>query len=316
MSAAILAVVLLAITLSTAWLIAWPLAAVWGRFLASRSLTRALELARWNILLLAAPLLLGALVALASAGMLEPSLGFACHCGPGAGLHLCPHHPEHAASLLIPALLALAVLLPRAARALTQVLRGWRVNRGLARAVEGAPRHGEVRLLPLGRGNAFALGEMVLADVDWWASLSETERAMVLAHERAHLARRDSSALILGKLLAALSPPSAQALLRWWQAAAEHEADRAAAREVGDPLSVAEFLLRQHRAIGPAPAPAFHGAATERRVRALAECQLSATPLEGDLDRTFAGALFVLACGASLGAELHHAAEHLLTWLP
>jgi hypothetical protein len=316
-----LALVLLAGGLATAWTLSWPVAWAWDRLLRARPPAAALDTARWGLVTLLLPLLAGGLVALAAIGMTEH--GFACHCGPEGGFHLCATHPGSAAPLVPLALGVLCVLGLPALRGLGRLIADVRAGAQLAaRARAGSTGGDDLVLAPLGRRNAYSVGLLrptIIADDAWWATLSEADRALVLAHERAHVLRRDALVLALARALAALQAPAARRTIAWWQAAAEHDADRHAASVVGDPLRVASFLVRALRAGHPA-APAFHGTAVERRIRALAECDVPDGPVEGDLDRTVSGALVsaiaLATVGVFFGADLHRLVERILALLP
>ncbi|MCB9535938.1 MAG: hypothetical protein H6704_06700 [Myxococcales bacterium] len=131
MSALGLVTVLLAGVLAVAWPVAWVTARVWDHLLMRAPAEHGLRRARWSLVVLAAPLALGAVVVLAAAGAFEH--GVACHCGPGEGVHLCLVHPAQAAALVPWALLLLASGAPRAARRALSLLRGWRLSQRLAR---------------------------------------------------------------------------------------------------------------------------------------------------------------------------------------
>lgn len=97
--------------------------------------------------------------------------------------------------------------------------------------------------------------------------LSSRDKDVVLAHEAAHVRRRDGwvSALITG-FYALLPLPGSRLLYREWQQAAERACDAEAAQRVGDPCDVAAALVRVARLMLPPPtndpsAPAYTGIA-------------------------------------------------------
>lgn len=314
MSALGLFAVFAAGALVVAWPVAWLAGHLWHRHLSSAPAEAGLRTARWSLVVLGAPLVLGVIVVAAAAGAFEH--GIACHCGPGEGVHLCLVHPAQVAPLVPWALLLLALVAPRAARRGVGLLRGWRLSRRLARVATLAPLDRGLHLASLGRPNAFTVGlrrPVALVDAEWWDKLTPHERAMVAAHEHAHVRRRDPLALAWARLAAGLLPPVADRLVHWWRASAEHAADRAAATAAGDPLEVAAFLLRQHGADGGARHLAFHGAGMAQRIEALTTLDVAAaTDGEGLRDAALAGALVVSGLGALLGADLHGVAERLL----
>lgn len=242
----------------------------------------------------------------------DPHTGavLACHCldsMPG-WFHLCPVHPARAAPLALPALIVLMVLLPRRLRAL------WALSR-----------------LPLGRGGAgpavVALASPVallhgwwrptlVVDTRLWAALSAPERAAVLAHEQAHLDRRDPQLAVLLRSLLVLAPPAlAHAVARRWLAGAEHRADSAAAAEVGDPGLVAMALVRCARLGAPAAdlVPGWTAGSVEERVYRLLSAADGGEPAVPDLRAThFAVLAACLVAGLAAVPWLHHQLEHLL----
>lgn len=123
----------------------------------------------------------------------------------------------------------------------------------------------------------------------WVASLQPTELRALLAHELAHLARRDPSWRVLHHV--ALAPlflhPLAWLALRRLDALAERQADAAAARLLGDGRPLAECLARcLEQRTPPCPdAPRFAfamaerpGAVVHRVQRLLEEDPMSHTP--------------------------------------
>lgn len=152
-----------------------------------------------------------------------------------------------------------------------------------ARAASGAPA--SLRLLvadkvpgPLGWG---LIRPVILIDADTYAEREEADA--ILAHEVAHVARRDWPALILARLATALFwfNPLSWALAREAVQQAEEAADAHAARVV-EPTRYAETLLswaQLDRGDGvPATsiAPGRHG--LSRRVRAVLEERLRDRP--------------------------------------
>lgn len=311
-----LVIVLAAGVLAVAWPVAWITAHAWDRLLTRAPAEQGLRRARWSLVVLVAPLALGVVVTLAAAGAFEH--GIFCHCGPGEGVHLCLVHPAQAGALVPWALLLLALGAPRAARRGLGLLRGWRLSRRLVRVAALAQADGGLRLAALGRPNAFTVGlrrPVALVDADWWGALEPAERAMVAAHEQAHVRRRDPLGLAWARLAAGVLPPAADRVVEWWRASAEHFADRAAAAAVGDPLEVAAFLLRQHARGRPAECLAFHGGSMARRIEALATLDVAAAPAPGGVrDGALAGVLVLSGLGALTGAALHGVAERLLAF--
>ncbi|HSP77758.1 MAG TPA: M56 family metallopeptidase, partial [Myxococcaceae bacterium] len=106
-------------------------------------------------------------------------------------------------------------------------------------------------------------------------ALSPEQMRSALAHEAAHLHRRDPLAGVLLVAAGLAVPPLlSRFLLDSWKLAAEEACDAEAARRVGDGSLVAEALVRvallQQRAVRASGAtPAFGELALERRVRLL-----------------------------------------------
>ncbi len=302
--------VVTAMGLAVAWATAALVYPVWSRFA-----ERSPRVGRSAVAAAALPWLVGA--AFVAAGFLpgDPHTGqiLSCHCaasGPDWA-HLCPAHPASALGLLPLASLALALLLPGR-------LRRWR---GLTREPVGSGAGGTPTVLDLPRPTALLVGWLrpsLVVDRRLWAALSPNERDVVVAHERAHLGRRDPAVLMLLRALAAVGPRfAADRLARAWLRRAELSADAGAAHVVGDPLAVADTLLKCARLAGrpdAALAVSWSAGAVEGRVRAL----LGTTALDDgsgapDLGRRDAALLVACAIAAVVATPwVHHQIEHLL----
>lgn len=146
--------------------------------------------------------------------------------------------------------------------------------------------------------------------------LSPTELNVVLAHERAHVVRRDALTSYLVRALASLHlPAAAQWLVHEVDIAAEQACDEAAVVSVGDRLTVAAAILgverMTQRALSFALSPAvvaFGACAVERRVEALLADPLPSRGLRTVVS-SFAGAVL---CALLISDELHHLTESLL----
>jgi Zn-dependent protease with chaperone function len=150
---------------------------------------------------------------------------------------------------------ASTTLLPAAAA--LALLGAWRLRRALGRRAPA--QHGDVALLAKltsGRKSvrlttsarvpapaAIGAGEICLPETHF-ASLGAAEREALLAHELAHLVRRDPVWLALGTLVARVLPfqPLNRVALRRLRDATEHAADDWAVRRTGDPLALARAL--------------------------------------------------------------------------
>jgi beta-lactamase regulating signal transducer with metallopeptidase domain len=179
-----------------------------------------------------------------------------------------------------PSVVASGVLLIVAARLVTVLHR----QRDLMASVRPvvASSDGELVVIPDRRPLAFAApgrpGRIVVTD-SMLSGLTSDQRRVVLAHERAHLSGRHSTAITIAQLAAAANPllipvKNAVAFL------CERDADEQAAREVGDRVLVAEALtaaalLTRARSRYTSslrdvlPVPAFHRYSVVDRVAAL-----------------------------------------------
>ncbi len=309
MNALGLALVIAALATGSAWLVSALTFPAWVAL--SR---RWPGLARKVPLVAALPVVAALTLTLAALIPGDPHLGLpsGCHCDASmpAWSHLCPVHPEKALVLLPAALAVLALLLPgriRAARRLLDQPRG-------PRASGSAPV-----LTDLPRPTALLLGwrrPTIVVDRRLWSALAPGERSVVLAHEQAHIDRRDPLTLMALQALTLAAPrTAATALIRTWLDRAEGRADALAARAVHDPLLVARTLLRCAR-LGSeerTEALAWTGGTLEHRVRALLaddEQPVSPRPDAGVADLL----VLIAVTGACLSGTpwVHHHVEHLL----
>lgn len=307
MSALGLPLAVLALGMGTSWIVAAALHPLAGALIA-----RWPSIGRYALAIAALPVLAGLAVAVAAVLPGDPHLGhgFGCHCAhsmPG-WLHLCPAHPERAVALLPFAALVLLMLLPGRVRA-------WR---DLLREPLGSGGGAEPVLLDLPRPTALLVGWLrpsLVVDPRLWDALALPEREALLAHERAHLVRRDP--LVLAALLALVSfGPAAggRALVRAWLDRAELCADALATREV-DPLALASALMRGARlgAHTNSLAPSLTGGSLERRVERLLVASSAPNASSGDVRAVDTlGLVGFAGLTAACLPWLHHQVEHLL----
>ena len=241
-----------------------------------------------------------------------------------AHLHLCLLHPPPVtmgmvASLVPPALASLILarigrelwrgeharrcLATLAATSTPDTTRGvhWIASRVPLAAAVGGARHGKVIVSSL-------LGERLVP----------RELAAVIAHERAHLQRRDATWRTIASALSIVHVPAVRRMLLADLALTCEEAcDDEAVRAIGDRVSVATALVGVSRlwseaqvagAAAAAAAPAFTGADITTRVTRLLE---DPSPARLWLPRawTTLGSIGALATGA--GREIHHLTEAL-----
>lgn len=158
----------------------------------------------------------------------------------------------------------------------------------------------------------------ILVSAGLEAALSPETLAAALAHEEAHLRRRDP---LVGLLLSAAGlfapPPFARLALDGFRRAAEEACDAEAVRAVGDGATVAEALVQVAALQRRAPAAlggaaAFGQLALERRVRLLLEAPSPASGASHALWLSTALVVLALPLALSRSAALHHAVETLL----
>ncbi len=293
-----------ALLLFVAWGTATVLYPLWTRLSELRP-----SFSRWALVGAAVPyiLALGFVGALVLPAQLE-SL-FVCHSGPG-WLHLCWCHPGNAITLLPPAVATLALLIPGRVRGLSTLFQVPRGDGGGATPLLADLSHPTALLVGWWRPS-------LVVDRRLWVALSPSQREAMLAHEQAHLDRRDPLMLFVLRVLTVIAPgPARRALVRAWLDRAETRADELAVQAVGDPLLVAEALLRCARLGARAPdlAIAWTSGQLERRVHAIlkgVDSPAGSGPDANLLD----GAVLVGMLLAVVAATptLHHQLEHLLS---
>lgn len=301
-------------------LLAWPVAAALGsgRWVRSAALRAELALVAGALPAVGvAAALLGAVLPSAQAFL----LGAADHCHEHLHhFHLCF---LHLSGLEPPLALAGAAALAAFLFRLGGLLRSaWRERAGLeALRRLGRRRDGgeaPVYLVPGGPLLCHAAGvlrPLVVVSESLAERLDGAELEAALAHERAHLARRDPLALaLLGASRLFSLPWASAAASSAYRSASEATCDEAARRAVGDGAVVASALLKvaSLRRRGLASAPAFGEHALERRVRALL-APSTAGRIRSAAPWTLAAVALVAASAAVLcSAELHHALETAL----
>lgn len=235
--------------------------------------------------------------------------------------HLCFRHGPHGISPAVPAtFIALAAIVAiklvpaalrvrRASRVLRTLLASGEVDRELGiTIVESA--------LPICIA-AGALRPRIVVARELLGRLHDDDRDIVLAHERAHVVRRDALVCGIVRVLAIFHLPSVGAwIVRELDIAAEQACDEAAAQRVGDRVAVAAMILAMQRAwMTPgatsfgALAPGFGLRALERRVQSLLAEPL-ATPSFSAHAWCLGAFVAVSLAAASL---LHHWTESLLS---
>ena len=269
-------------------------------------------LARGTVVIAALPWLVAVGVGLAALLPGDPHLAqfLSCHCHTSVQgwIHLCPVHPGNALAALPVSAAVLALLTPGRLSAIWSVLR------------QPLGRGGDVVVTELPAPTAVLVGWLrptLAIDDRLWDDLDVQERQALLAHERAHLQRRDPLVLQGLKALGVLAPRwSTSRLIRSWLHRAETRADAAAANELGDPLLLASALLRCAR-LGLRSESAvlgWTGGDLTRRVERLMDTPTgpagAAVPDAGIADGVLLAAVGLLVAASS--PWVHHELEHLL----
>lgn len=228
--------------------------------------------------------------------------------------HLCWLHPPHAsghlAAWLVPTAVAspVALVLGAEARRMRQAAR---IASGVASLGRIGALGGDVRVLDDPRPLALAVGwrrPLVLVSEGLLAALDAATVAVVVAHERAHVARGDTRWAAAERLAARLLPRAVGApLVARVHLAREQVCDDAAAAQIGSRVEVARALTRVAR-LGLAPGGvSIAGAALEARVTGLLDPPQPRCPVAPLL--VFAGLVL-----AGIG-PLHAAVEYGITAL-
>jgi len=226
-------------------------------------------------------------------------------------------HDSAAPSLIL--LLSVAILAGRVLtcgiQTIVDVVRAVRLGRALPGAAPKAFM--DCLVLPVEEPQSYVLGLLkprVYISRGLLKQTNEDDLAPVLAHERAHAARRDPLRRLIASAGLVLHLPGIAHLLdRLLTRTQEMAADADAARTVGDPVRVAESLVRFARLQGPGRATAveFGSGDLEARVRKLLDSHQrcgsapSAAALVG-----CSAALCLLALFAAHG--LHYLGQALL----
>lgn len=241
-------------------------------------------------------------------------LGGHDHCSHHGGHpHLCPWHLVETGTregwLLLASIGAL--LLVAATRAVFDVARARRLTRSL---VEG--RCERTRVLDTAEPFSAAVGllsPVVIVSRGLAEALTPVELDAAIAHERAHARRRDALRLWLVRTLWTLVPRAAsRTLLAELALACEEACDRTSAEAVGDPLIVADAIVKASRAMQPldlATAIGFGATTIERRVRALLDPPTTRATFPWLTLGAFALVTLLFA------DPLHHATETVLGFL-
>jgi beta-lactamase regulating signal transducer with metallopeptidase domain len=256
-------------------------------------------------------------------GLVAPALDH-CTAHDDGHAHLCFVHLPQAgvgAAFGVALVVAFGYVGARAALSAAGLLRATRALRALEQTGLRRPDL-DVIVVDTSHPVCFAAGLLsprVLLSRGLLDSLGDDDRAIVLAHERAHVRRRDALvASIVHACATAHVPGVRRWLVRELAIAAEQACDEEAGALVGDRVAVASAILAVERAaqhaasrdLGPL-AVAFGEHAVERRVESL----LAEPTPPASLRPLYVGlALAALALLVGAG-ELHHITESFLSAL-
>ena len=238
------------------------------------------------------------------------------HCNAHShGLHLCGVHGDVYPPLLVLGTVLLSVL---AARALVLATQLWRASNDVAALLAYGTRAGRLVEVPGHAPLCHATGVFrprVMLSAGVRARLGSPAVEAALAHEFAHLRRRDPTTLAFLQLSALFGLPGL-GLAPAFRAAADEAADTEAAAEFGG-VTVADALVRMARFTRERPIPfspvalALGAHPLEQRVTRLLAGR--ATPSKARGLAVSAGIAVAALVLAALGAEsIHHVVEDLL----
>ncbi len=263
-----------------------------------------------------APMLVAGVLLLAA---LAPSFGWItdhCHAGdPHVHAHICGHHVAAWPSLFLIAVAALAAVRVglRAIARMYALVQAARARRTLDASCR---RDGETSVLPFDAPQAFVLGLLrprLYVTEGLVGAAGREHLAAVLAHERAHVLRRDPlRRYVAGLALAFHLPFVARWLDRSIARAQEMAADDIAARVLDSRVRVARALVALSRSTIHLPdgASAFSGSDIRSRVEVLMDDRPRS---DRPTPWMFGVATAVVIAGAAASADLvHHGVEILL----
>ncbi|MDP6943589.1 MAG: M56 family metallopeptidase [Myxococcota bacterium] len=252
-------------------------------------------------------------------GALWPELDHCLSHTVAGHVHLCFAHPPGSAGAWLGWLVVLGVVVGFGHPLAKDLARTWRSASLIRQLVHTAqPVSGGLRIVqsPVPLAAATAVGAEVLVSSALVETLSPTLLDAVVAHERAHVRRRDPWRRVAAMLFSAGHLPGVRrTLLEDLELACEQASDEEAAQAVGNRLHVAQALLAVTRMAGactmPVGATAFGASSIEARVASL----LAAPAPEGRLLTEVAWLTAAAALAIAVAAPGHHLAEHLIELL-
>lgn len=296
----------------------WLLTAMVGPWFVARRWGSAATRARCARLVLHAPLWVPAL--LMGAMLLPSALDLNDHClsrNLDYHHHLCLLHPPHATGGVMVWLMAgaaLALMSWSLFREGSRLLKTTRMTRLLLATSSPSPLGDEVHVLEHETPLAMTIGILrprIVVSRGLLAGVSPHTLEVILAHERAHIARHDTRWSSLDRLVASWLPRAPRESLLSELLLAREQACDARAASQRSPLLVARALTEVWRLGLSASAlgPSMTDAPLEARVRHLLD-----TPSEGRLTRALPAALLLVPLLLGLG-PLHGPMEELLSIL-
>ncbi len=281
--------------------------------------------AHWTSVWLALPVILA--LALTAACIL-PSIGpvvaseMPDHClsHPDDHLHLCLVHPPRGAGGPVGWVVLAAVGLLWTRASVRVVWRLVTARRTLTAILDDAGQERQLDVtwlrcaVPVASSVGLLRPRIVISD-SLRVALRPRLLAAVIAHERAHVRRRDVARRAVATLLALLHlPPLRKLLLEDLVTATELAADAAAAAELGETLCVADAILAVERLAGEVRPSTLAIAFGETSVSARIEALLAPPASERRCHRVLA-AVAGVSIGALLAPALHHGIETILSRL-
>jgi len=262
------------------------------------------------------PIVLGVL---AVAALLLQSMTGVDHCQVhGHHAHLCVAHGAQWIDrtwVVVTLAGVAATMLARMVIVAASFVRGARSIRVLHRLSRDA---GTVRLVESERAFCFVARPGIYVSSRVWSSLSEGERAALVAHEAAHVRQGDlRKRAVLEALLVFAAPLVGDRVRSAWLQASERLCDAHAAAVTGEPETVASAMVSMCRLHTARPAPSFGFTPTADELAGRVHAVLADGPLGERAAIVFARIVviscIVLAIVGVLAAEpIHHAFETLL----
>jgi Zn-dependent protease with chaperone function len=243
-----------------------------------------------------------------------------CLVHPGTHVHLClVHLPQNAGNVgsWLVVLGATAALSIGASKAFIALHGASRLGSRLVAVGSHEPRL-SAHVLPISQPLCLLVGIVrprIVVSEGLVRSVTSEELRAVLLHEQAHASRRDTLVRAVSRATTVFLWPSARdRLLSAIEVSAEQSCDEAAARAIGDRLTMAEVILKVERLLHATPvglrplAISFGGTAVPARVAAL----LEPSPSGRRAVEPMALLLLVLVAVFAASSPIHHGTETLL----